>query len=148
MRSRVAAALCLPVLVAAGCGDERKEFREEKLAPLQQAVKDERARIALTLQQLRVGDAEQTLDLERQVARLASIHEVIAALDPPDGIEDEFEPYVEANTRISKHFERYAQLVKRERRAGLAAASKAAQRAIGDSDLARVNLDQALTRGE
>lgn len=134
--------------VLGGCGDERKEFREEKLAPLQQAVKDERARMAAVLGELRVGDREQALALEEHVVRLERIHELIASLDPPDGIDGLFETYVEANERISNHFTRYAQLVKAQRRAGLARASKAAQRAIGDSDLARVDLDQALTREE
>ena len=134
------------LLFAAGCGDERKEFREEKLAPLQQAVKDQRARIAATLQGLRLGDREQALQLERDVARLVAIHEVIADLDPPEGTEGLFETYVKANERLSEHLRNYAALVKAEKRQGLAKEGKAAQTATGDSDLARVDLDLALTR--
>lgn len=134
------------MLLLAGCGDERKEFREDKLAPLQQEVKDQRARIAATLQQLELGDAEQARELEAEVARLGEVHQVIASLDPPDGLDDEFKPYVDANTRISKHLERYAALVKANEREGLRKAANAAQRAMGDADLARVDLDYALRR--
>ncbi len=135
-------------MLAAGCGDERKEFREEKLAPLQQAVKDQRARISAALQGLRLGDREQALRLDQEVKRLDRIHDVIADLDPPDDTDHLFATYVEANSRLSQHLQRYADLVKAQKRAGLARASKAAQRATGDSDLARVDLDLALTREE
>lgn len=134
------------VLLATGCGDERKEFREEKLAPLQQAVKDQRAEIAATLQGLQLGDPQQALTLEAQVERLDKIHDIIADLDPPDGTDGLFETYVDANTRLSEHLGRYAALVKAEKKAGLLREGRAAQRATGDIDLARVDLDLALTR--
>ena len=140
----VAAAAAL--VFAAGCGDERKEFREEKLAPLQQAVKDQRARIAATLQGLQLGDEQRALQLERDVARLAAIHDVIEDLDPPDGTEGLFETYLKANQRLDDHLGRYAALVKARKREGLGKEGKAAQTATGDSDLARVDLDLALTR--
>jgi hypothetical protein len=148
MRRTIVVAAGAALLLATGCGDERKEFREEKLAPLQQAVKDQRAQIAATLQGLQLGDGEQALVLEAQIERLGRIHDVIADLDPPDETEGLFETYVDANSRLSAHLERYAALVKAEKRAGLAREGKAAQRATGDIDLARVDLDLALTRGD
>ncbi len=133
-------------LLLTGCGDERKEFRMEKLAPLQQAVKDQRARIAAELQGLELGNRQQALELEAAVQRLAAIHDVIEDLDPPDGTEGLFETYTEANQRLDDHLARYAALVKAGKRAGLKKAGKAAQTATGDTDLARVDLDLALTR--
>jgi hypothetical protein len=134
------------LLLVAGCGDERKEFREKKLAPLQQAVKDQRARIAATLQGLQLGDEPRAVQLQQDVERLAAIHKVIADLDPPEGTEGLFETYVKANDRLTEHLRQYAALVRANKRAGLGKEGKAAETATGDSDLARVDLDLALTR--
>jgi hypothetical protein len=133
------------LLFAAGCGDEHKEFRMEKLAPLQQAVKDQRARIAATLQGLQMGDKQRAAELEAAVQRLAAIHDVIEDLDPPDDVEGLFETYLKANQRLDDHLARYAALVKAGKREGLKREGKAAQTATGDSDLARVDVDLALT---
>lgn len=136
------------LLFIAGCGDERKEFREDTLAPLQQAVKDQRARIAATLNGLRLGDRERALQLERDVEGLVAIHEEIAGLDPPDGTEGLFETYTEANQRLSDRLRRYAALVKSRKRDELKQAARAARDAAGETDLARVDLDLVLRRGD
>ena len=122
-RRRVGVGLCATALLApaaSGCGDERRDFREEQLRPLVVRVGEQRATLAATLRSVRSGRPRDAAVLRAQVAQLRATMRRIAALDPPEGTETRFRRYTRANARLLATLSRFVE--------ALAAGSASAQR--------------------
>lgn len=83
--------------LVAGCGHEKRDFREQRLNPLVRRVDEERATFATLLRDSRAGRARDGVALRAQLARVVGVLRRIAALKPPDGVGAKFRRYVRAN---------------------------------------------------
>jgi hypothetical protein len=138
VRSAVAAAFAAVLaLGAAGCGDERDEFRDD-LRPLEQRAQERRAVIATELRSARLGSRSDARGLREDISALGQIHEEIAALNAPADYAEPFAAYVRANDRAVRDLERFTrELVTRDVR-GLRVATRRVVRQLGVSQSARL----------
>jgi hypothetical protein len=131
-------------LSLAGCGNEKRDFRVDKLEPLIQRVRAQRAELASALRLAQPHRARDAEILRSQVARLAAAMRQVAVLVPPDGTERQFQRYTRANAALlaslSRFIEAFASRVPAlQRRAG-----RAAQSAVIAANRAQVELQHAL----
>jgi len=95
------------VALLGGCGNEKRDFREDRLNPLVRRVGEERAVLASVLRASRPGRARDGRALRSQLARLGAVMRRIAALEPPDGVEDRLERYTRANAALLAALRRF-----------------------------------------
>jgi hypothetical protein len=137
-RGAVVSLVAALALGAAGCADERRDFRVEKLDPLVKRVSDQRAQLAATLHLVRPHRARDAQLLRAQVARLGATLRRVASLRPPAGTATRFHRYTRANTALLASLSRFVN--------AFAAGSVAAQRRAGqDAQTAVATANQAET---
>ncbi len=90
-----------------GCGNEKRDFRVDKLNPLVKRLGEERATLAVVLRAARPGRASDIRALREQVAGVEGVTRRIAALNPPDGAESKFRRYVRANAAFVRRLRRF-----------------------------------------
>jgi cytochrome c556 len=96
-------------LATAGCGNEKHDFRVEKLQPLVQRVNEQRSQLGSALRLARPRRAEDATVLRAQIARLRDAMSRLAALTPPAGTEAKFRRYTRANTALLTSLSRFVE---------------------------------------
>jgi hypothetical protein len=120
-----------------GCGNEKADFRVQKLNPLVKRVGEERATLAAVLRASRPGRARDAQALRGQLTRLGGAMQRIAALKPPDGVDGPFRTYTKANAAVLNSLRSFVEAFA----AGRSALQQVAARRTGVS-LARANQAQ------
>lgn len=138
------AVLALPGLIG-GCGNEKADFRVQRLNPLVKRVGEERATLAAVLRGSRPGRARDAQALRGQLTRLGAAMQRIAALKPPDGVDRLFRDYTRANSGVLRSLESFVDAFA----AGRSALQQVAARQTGESlaraNRAQIKLQHALT---
>jgi hypothetical protein len=138
------AGLAVLALGAAGCGNDRHDFRVEKLNPLVKRVSEQRTAFATTLRLSRPHLARHARVLRADVGRLGAAMRKVAALEPPPGTGAKFRRYTRANSALLSSLYRFVDAfasgtVAQQRRAEQAAAA-----ALGTANRAQTDFEHAL----
>jgi hypothetical protein len=138
------AVLAALVLGAAGCGNERHDFRVEKLDPLVKRVSEQRTAFATTLRLARPHLARQARVLRADVAQLGATMRELAALDPPAGTERKFRRYTRANSALLGSLYRFVDAFASGTLSEQRRAEQAAATALGAANRAQTDFQHAL----
>jgi hypothetical protein len=125
-------ALGLVALTLAGCGPSAEvRFRDQKLAPVQRAVEQQKAQLSGLLNVARLGHKRDAQAVAAQVAVLGRTIDRMAALDPPGSVATAFRRFVVANRRLVVSLRHFAVRLGGHSNARLNAQAAAAQQAAG-----------------
>ena len=128
----------------AGCGNEKRDFREKELNPLVRRATGERATLAAVLRASKPKRARDAALLRSQLGALARVFRRIAALDPPGGIEAKFERYTRANAALLRALRQFVDAFARGDVAAQQSAGSRAREAVKHANSAQRELQQAL----
>jgi hypothetical protein len=131
-------------LFAAGCGNAKRDFREHDLNPRIERVDSQRAQLARLLRVSRPNRADDATALRGRLAELRAAMRDIAKLRPPDGVEDRFRRYVEANSALLDGLTRFVDAFATGSRDGQREAQARAQAALARAGRAQTELQHAL----
>jgi hypothetical protein len=128
----------------AGCGNEKRDFREEKLNPLVKRASEERATLATILRASRPGRSRDEAALRAQLTDLGGVFRRIADLEPPDGVEAKLERYARANSALLRALAGFLDAFASGDEAGQRRAGQAAQEALARANRAQRELQRSL----
>jgi hypothetical protein len=131
-RTRAARGLAvLLALAVVGCGKSAVEEFADDLRPFEQELTAQKARVATTLGDVRLGNRADARTVRRQVAGVARIQAEMSKLEHPDEVEKQFEAYVKATREQVAALQRVAAGLESGDRAKLRRASARAQLSEG-----------------
>jgi hypothetical protein len=132
-------------LLAVGCGgNEKRDFRVDRLNPLTERLAEERSTLAQTLRVAHPRRERDAAVLRSRLDAVAATMRRIAALRPPDGTEERFVSYTRANEALLGSLNRYIRTFTRGTAAEQRAAAEDAQTAARRADAAESALQHAL----
>ena len=131
-------------LVVAGCGNEKEQFRVDKLNPAIRQVGDERSALADLLRTSEPNRAADARALRAQLGRLRIAMRRLAALHPPGGVGDDFRRYTRANDALLASLAHFVDVFADGNAARRSDAAARTQRMLGRAQRAQVELQHRL----
>jgi hypothetical protein len=146
-RALAAWAATLTALALAACGtDEIVQFHKDELRPAQARIEQAKSQISAQLQVVRLGRKRDSEAVAQLVSALNKDVGALAALKPPEALNDTFRRYVVAHRHLVGALRHFAELLAHHSKSALNHEATVAQSAAGEVARARDALDAKLTR--
>lgn len=131
-------------LVAVGCGNEKRDFRIQKLEPIVHQVAARRTALADTLRAAQPGRKGDARLLRAELLDLGASIRRVGALTPPPGTERQFRLYARANQALLASLAKFVDMFAAGGGLGLNRAGDAARAAAAAANRAELRLEHAL----